>query len=150
MGINDWGQDSYWGSKTTPQSKKDGLVKNILYIRSLDTSGWLLIKLEPNGGNVSVPEYTKVILQKEANGRVYFLVKEGQYANRTASLKKVNTASKICFGGSVNGNPSPAIVFFVFGVTVNFIKLYKFNDFICIGFELMLFSKLSIPLIVVP
>lgn len=95
MGINDWGQDSYWGlgrwsTKTTPQSKKDGLVKNILYIRSLDTSGWLLIKLEPNGGNVSVPEYTKVILQKEANGRVYFLVKEGQYANRTASLKKVN------------------------------------------------------------
>lgn len=62
------------------------------YTRSIDTSGWLKVKLEPSGEFAFVCEYTKVIIQRKQGGRTYFLIKEGRYANQSASLSDANVA----------------------------------------------------------
>ncbi|MDR0807380.1 MAG: hypothetical protein LBN41_11715 [Enterobacteriaceae bacterium] len=62
----------------------------IRYVKSIDTSGWLWVKLEPSKENVYLCEFTKVLLVKDESGRSYFSIMEGPYAKKTASLSSVN------------------------------------------------------------
>lgn len=65
-------------------------MSEVRYTRSLDTTGWLLVQLEPSRSRVVVCEYTKVMIQKKTGGRTYFKILEGRYANQNASLSDVN------------------------------------------------------------
>ncbi|OCG71840.1 hypothetical protein A9G41_01990 [Gilliamella sp. Nev5-1] len=60
------------------------------YTKSIDTSGWLKVKLDPSNKFAFLCDYTKVIIQKVENDRTYFLIKEGRYANNIASLSNKN------------------------------------------------------------
>lgn len=62
------------------------------YAKSTDNSGWLWIRLEPQTDMIkyTIPEYTKVLIQKKEKGRTYFLIQEGLYKNRLASLSDSN------------------------------------------------------------
>lgn len=77
--------------------KKEDVPVPPMYTRSSD--GWLMVKLEPSGKMVFLPDYTKIVKQKEVQGRVHFLITEGVYRNQTASLKKEN-ADKYLFVGN--------------------------------------------------
>lgn len=72
-----------------------------LYTRRADDTGWLGVKLEPNGPVVFICEYTKVTLTKKINGRTYFRIAEGngEYVGREASLKDENAAKFLKTGG---------------------------------------------------
>jgi hypothetical protein len=71
------------------------------HTQSIDESGWLLIQLE-GGGRVTIPEYVQVVLMEkrdrdgkpvpENEERQFFIVREGLYKGKTASLKKENAA----------------------------------------------------------
>lgn len=67
------------------------VTAKLLFTKSLDESGWLLVKLEPGGERVAICEFTKVAITKE-DERVHFLILEGRYKKRSASLSKVNKA----------------------------------------------------------
>lgn len=81
-------------NQTATTNNRANSIQNVTfetkYTKSIDTSGWLKIKLEPSGEFAFVCEYTKVIIQRKASGRTYFLIKEGRYANQTASLSDAN------------------------------------------------------------
>jgi hypothetical protein len=70
-------------------SSEDAVITT-KYTRSVDTSGWLKVKLEPSGGFAFLCEYTKVLVQRSSGGRTYFLINEGIYANKTASVADTN------------------------------------------------------------
>ena len=69
------------------------------YTKSIDESGWLMILLDGEG-KVSVPEFVKVVLMmkrgkdgeptKENETRSFFIVQEGRYKGKTASVSLVN------------------------------------------------------------
>lgn len=65
------------------------MTAKLLFTKSVDESGWLVVKLEPSGERVAVCEFTKVAITKE-DDRVHFLILEGRYKKRTASLSKEN------------------------------------------------------------
>ncbi len=50
-------------------------------------SGWLRIKLEPSGIEVSLPEYLKIDITKSKEGREYFTILEGVHKGKKASVK---------------------------------------------------------------
>lgn len=64
-------------------------IAKIAYTKSTDDSGWLMVRLEPSGERVAICEYTKTVVVKE-DSRVHFLLLEGRYRKRTASLSKEN------------------------------------------------------------
>lgn len=70
-------------------SAEEGFIST-KYTRSVDTSGWLKVKLEPGGNFIFLCEYTKVFMQRKSGGRTYFVIQEGLYANKTASLSDEN------------------------------------------------------------
>lgn len=81
------------GSTTTntrEQSRTTIAVKT-LFTKAIDESGWLLVKLEPSGQRVALCEFTKVATTKE-DSRVHFLILEGRYKGKAASLSKENKA----------------------------------------------------------
>lgn len=59
------------------------------FVKSVDQSGWLRVKLEPTGKDGYLCEFTKVAISKEES-RVHFLIMEGTYKGSTASLSKEN------------------------------------------------------------
>lgn len=65
---------------------------NYLYTKSIDTTGWLKVKLDPSNKFVYLCDFTKVSIQKKEDGRTYFLIKEGRYAKNIASLSDQNVA----------------------------------------------------------
>ncbi|MBF7690859.1 hypothetical protein [Acinetobacter pollinis] len=65
---------------------------SVRYTRSIDTNGWLKVRLEPNGEFIYLCEYTKVLIQRSYEGRTFFLINEGIYANKTASLSNSNSS----------------------------------------------------------
>ncbi len=72
----------------------------VLYTKSIDQSGWLAIRLD--SGNVTVPEYVKVSPTEEKDRRFYFLVLEGRYKGKFASLSKENVNK--CLVSTQRGN----------------------------------------------
>lgn len=78
------------GTTNTTNNSRQQATFETKYTRSIDTSGWLMVKLEPSGEMKYLCEYTKVIIQRRAGGRTYFLIKEGLYANKAASLSDAN------------------------------------------------------------
>jgi hypothetical protein len=81
------------GSTTTntrEQSRTTVTIKT-LFTKSIDESGWLLVKLEPGGQRVALCEFMKVAITKE-DSRVHFLILEGRYKGKAASLSKENKA----------------------------------------------------------
>jgi hypothetical protein len=75
-------------TNTTPGSVHRATAKT-LYTKSVDETGWLAVQLEPSGERVTVCEFTKVSVIKE-DSRVHFLILEGRYKKRTASVSKEN------------------------------------------------------------
>jgi hypothetical protein len=59
-----------------------------LYTKSIDESGWLLVKLA-SGEKVGIPEFVKVGVVK-TDDRTHFVIFEGRYKGKTASLAKIN------------------------------------------------------------
>lgn len=59
-----------------------------LYTKSIDESGWLLVKLA-SGEKVGIPEFVKVGVVK-TDDRTHFVIFEGRYKGKTASLSKIN------------------------------------------------------------
>jgi hypothetical protein len=53
-----------------------------------DNSGWLRVKLEPNGTIVPLPQCLKVAFSERRNGRDYFMIEEGVYKGRNASVSQ--------------------------------------------------------------
>lgn len=72
-------------------SSEDAVITT-KYTRSIDTSGWLKVKIEPSGEFAFLCEYTKVLIQRISGGRTYFLINEGIYANKTASVGDTNAS----------------------------------------------------------
>lgn len=72
-------------------SSKDAVIAT-KYTRSIDTSGWLKVKMESSGGFGFLCEYTKVLVQRSAGGRTYFLIIEGIYAHKIASVADINAS----------------------------------------------------------
>lgn len=66
------------------------------YTKSYDTTGWLKVQLEADARTAKkadfafICEFIKVIMAGEKGDRAYFVIKEGEYKDRTASLKKEN------------------------------------------------------------
>lgn len=58
------------------------------------SDGWLLIKPEPAGVNISVPEYLQVELTSSNNGRDYITVLEGVHRGKKFSVKAGNLSSR--------------------------------------------------------
>ena len=56
------------------------------YVAPASSDGWLLVKPEPFGVNVALPEYLAVEVTSSKNGREYFTALEGVYAGRTFSV----------------------------------------------------------------
>lgn len=76
-------------TNTRAQSRTP-VTATTLFTKSIDTSGWLLVRLEPSGERVTLCEYTKVLVLKEAQARVFFTVLEGRYRGKEASLSAEN------------------------------------------------------------
>lgn len=74
----------------TRAQSRTGVTATTLFTKSSDASGWLLIRLEPSGERVTVCEYTKILVLKESQGRVFFSVLEGRYKGKEASLSAAN------------------------------------------------------------
>lgn len=55
------------------------------YISS-GTSGWLRVKLEPSGAQISLPEYLQVKYESSAGGRDFFTVQEGVHLGKKCSV----------------------------------------------------------------
>lgn len=87
----------------SPQVKPESIPVPALYTRSPDTSGWLKVQLKENSKMVFLPEYTQVEFIKTENGRSYFIIKDGIYRNKIASLKKENYDKYIFLGVRGNG-----------------------------------------------
>ncbi len=56
--------------------------------------GWLLIRSEPSGANVPIPEYLQVELTASNAGRDFFTVLEGVYRGRKFSVKSGNLSAR--------------------------------------------------------
>jgi len=66
-----------------------------------DQSGWLMVKLEPSGQVVSLPQFLRVIFELRQGGRDYFNIQEGVYQGSYASVcSKSSTSSWL-------GSPMP-------------------------------------------
>lgn len=76
-------------------------VVSTKFTKAPDTSGWLKVKLEPSGQMVFLPEFVKVSVTKE-DGRTHFMILEGEYKGKLASLKIENAAG--CLVSAVRGN----------------------------------------------
>ncbi|WMD22368.1 hypothetical protein RAS12_08315 [Achromobacter seleniivolatilans] len=50
------------------------------------TSGWLRVKLQPSGKEISLPEYLKVKYEGSSGGRDTFVVQEGVHAGKKCSV----------------------------------------------------------------
>jgi hypothetical protein len=77
-------------TNTTPNSLVTVLIKT-RYTKAADTTGWLHVKLEPSGAAAYVPEFVRVEISKEAD-RTFFLIREGRYKGKMASLSKANAS----------------------------------------------------------
>lgn len=82
-------------TNTTANSVHPAVVTT-KYTKSPDMSGWLKIQLEP-GGFAFLPEFVKVSVVKE-DKRTHFVILEGQYKGKTASLKSENAATCLVSG----------------------------------------------------
>jgi hypothetical protein len=71
------------------------------YTKSLDSSGWLRIKLEPSGAEGYLCDFVKVSIIKE-DARTYFTILEGFLAGKMASLSKLNAGK--CLGNATRGS----------------------------------------------
>jgi len=58
-----------------------------------DQSGWLRVKLEPNGIIVPLPQYIKVTFSERRSGRDYFRIEEGVYKAENASVSQKSASS---------------------------------------------------------
>lgn len=74
----------------TPDSVYQAIVK-VRFTKSLDSSGWLRIKMEPSGESRVLCECVKVTITKEGD-RTEFLVMEGSLKGKVASLGAANAA----------------------------------------------------------
>lgn len=61
------------------------------YTKSIDGSGWLRVQSEPSGDWAYLCDFVKVAISKEG-ARTQFLILEGPYKGRNASLSKANAA----------------------------------------------------------
>jgi len=77
-------------TNTSPGSIQPIKVK-IRYTMSIDSTGWLRVKLEPSGESGYVCEFVKVTIAEEGE-RTLFLILEGTNKGRVASLSKDNAA----------------------------------------------------------
>jgi len=77
-------------TNTVPDSVRPVTVMT-KYTKAPDTSGWLKIRLEPSGEFAFLCEFVKVTVTKEAD-RTHFLVLEGEYKGKLASLRSDNAA----------------------------------------------------------
>jgi hypothetical protein len=71
-----------------------------LYTKSIDESGWLLVKLA-SGEKVGIPEFVKVGVIK-TDDRTHFVIFEGLYKGKKASLSVEN--AKKCLINTKRGN----------------------------------------------
>lgn len=77
-------------TNSTPNSLHEIKVKT-RFTKAVDTTGWLRVKLEPSGADAYLCEYLKVAIASEGD-RTHFLILEGEYKNKKASLSSVNAA----------------------------------------------------------
>lgn len=77
-------------TNTTANSVHPAVVTT-KYTKSPDSSGWLKVQLEPSAKMVFLPEFVKVSVTKE-DKRTHFLILEGDYKGKAASLKIENAA----------------------------------------------------------
>jgi len=73
----------------TTEGSRHAVTGKTRYTKSLDTSGWLRIRLEPSGESAFVCEFVKVLITREGD-RTHFLIQEGRYQGKTASLGTEN------------------------------------------------------------
>ncbi len=57
---------------------------------SAGTDGWLNVKREPSGAIIALPEHIATELESSANGRDFFIVKEGIERGNRFSVKAEN------------------------------------------------------------
>ena len=65
-----------------------------------DNTGWLIVKLEPSGDRIALPEYLKVELTKTENARDYITILEGVHRGKNASVKASNLGSMATYKGA--------------------------------------------------
>ncbi len=58
-----------------------------------DQSGWLRVKLKPNGIIVPLPQYIKVTFSERRSARDYFRIEEGVYNGKNASVSQKSSSS---------------------------------------------------------
>ncbi len=75
-------------TNTTPNSLHEIKVKT-RYTKAIDTTGWLRVRLEPSGADAYLCEYVKVAIASEGE-RIHFVILEGEYKGKKASLSAVN------------------------------------------------------------
>jgi hypothetical protein len=67
------------------------------YTKSLDTTGWLRVRLEPSGTSAYLCEFVKIVISRE-DDRTHFQILEGEYKGKAASLAKENAAKCLVDG----------------------------------------------------
>ena len=67
-----------------------------------DDTGWLRVKLEAGKTIIALPEYLKVDLTKNKDGRDYFTILEGVHKGKKASVKESNLATMAMYRGAAN------------------------------------------------
>jgi hypothetical protein len=89
----------------TPTNTRAGSVEPVRvktrYTKSIDSTGWLRVRLEPSGEFAFLCEYVKIALVDEG-ARTHFLILEGEYKNRKASLSQENSAK--CLVAATRGS----------------------------------------------
>jgi len=80
-------------------------LPNAKYVRRADDTGWLVVLLSANRQRAALCEYTKVLPLREANGRTYFRILDGNsgFAGQEASLFTSNAEKFLSESG-----PKPA------------------------------------------
>lgn len=86
----------------TRENSRTTVTTTTLFTKSIDTSGWLAIRLETTGERVTVCEYTKVLVTKETQARVFFTLLDGRYKGKDASLAAENKVK--CLVRAVRGS----------------------------------------------
>jgi len=74
------------------------------YTRRAEAAGWLTVRLTRSGDLVSLCEYTRVEVKREAGGRTYFVIADGYvHPGEEASLAAANAAKYLSATGPGGG-----------------------------------------------
>ena len=88
----------FWGTKTaifeiTIEAEVSDAVKYTPDIESGKAKGWLIVRLEDDKSIASLPAYLKLKIERVDTRREYFIILEGSYRGRPASVELNNDGS---------------------------------------------------------